>query len=188
MTRRVLVAGVGNVFLGDDGFGPEVVRLLHRLTAPDRAAAVPDAAAPDGAPVPDRAAMPDGVKVVDFGIRGVHLAYELLDGYDLLVLVDTVRRGDPPGTVSTIEVDLSEAPEMPAAAGMVDGHGLEPDAVLALLRTLGGDLPAVTVIGCEAAELAEGMGLSEVVAAAVEPAARAVLDLIGETTRKEGVR
>ena len=79
MTGRVLVAGVGNIFLGDDGFGVEVARRL--IDDPVTA----------------------GVKVADFGIRGVHLAYELLDGYDTLVLVDAVSRGDPPGTVSVIE-------------------------------------------------------------------------------------
>jgi hydrogenase maturation protease len=161
MTRRVLVAGVGNIFLGDDGFGAEVARRLANQQ------------------------LPDGVKVGDFGIRGVHLAYELLDGYDLLVLVDTVRRGDPPGTVSTIQVDPEHVSDQPPV-GLVDGHGLEPDAVLSLLRTLGGRLPAVVVVGCEAASTDEGIGLSDPVAAAVEPAVRAVLDVLGKELKGVG--
>ena len=80
MTGRVLVAGVGNIFLGDDGFGVEVARRLSRVETP-----------------------PD-VRIADFGIRGVHLAYELLDGYDTLVLVDAMSRGEPPGTVSVVEL------------------------------------------------------------------------------------
>ena len=92
---RVLVAGIGNIFLGDDGFGVEVADRLAGRT------------------------LPDGVQVADFGIRGVHLAYELLDGYDALVLVDAVPMGEPPGTVAIIEPEL-EPPVATAARPTTD--------------------------------------------------------------------
>ena len=121
MNGSTLVAGVGNIFLGDDGFGVEVAR---RLT---------------GEP------MPDGVDVADFGIRGVHLAYELLDGYDELILVDAAPRGEQPGTVYVIEPDM----DGPAGSGdpvadtasagdpPLDAHGMDPDTVFAIVRRLG---------------------------------------------------
>ena len=138
MSPRVLVAGVGNVFLGDDGFGVEVARRL---------AATP---------------LPDGVKVVDFGIRGVHLAYELLDQqYDTTVLVDATPRGGDPGTVYLLEPDLQTLGADPEAA---DAHAMSPDAVFGLLRRLGGTPGRVLVVGCEPARAEEEMGLSDEVA------------------------
>ena len=149
MTARVLVAGVGNVFLGDDGFGVEVA---NRLAG---------------------AEFPPGVKVADFGIRGVHLAYELLDGYDALVLIDAVPRGEEPGTLYVIEPDLDAVEPSGVGGGPVmDAHGMAPEAVLALLLTLGGRLDRVWVLGCEPADVSERMGLSAPVAGAVEEAAR----------------
>ncbi|GLF95410.1 hydrogenase maturation protease [Streptomyces yaizuensis] len=158
----VLVAGVGNVFLGDDGFGVECVRRLRRFTAPQ---------------------VPDGVEIADIGVRGVHLAYQLLDGYRLLVLVDAVSRGGPPGTVHLIEADTG--PVEPSATPALDGHRMGPDAVLALLATLsagtGGTPPErILVVGCEPLSLAEGMGLSAPVAAAVDGAVRLILRLLAE--------
>ncbi len=152
--RRTLIAGIGNVFLGDDGFGVEVVRRLA------------------GRP------LPAGAETADIGVRGVHLAYQLLDGYDTAVLVDTTRRGGPPGTVYLIDAGQTEHVE-PGQA-LLDGHRMAPDAVLALLDTLsagtGGGRPrTVWVVGCEPAALEEHMGLSEPVAAAVEEAVRLVL-------------
>ena len=157
MNARVLVAGVGNIFLGDDGFGVEVANRLA------------------GRP------LPRGVEVADFGIRGVHLAYQLLDGYDALILVDTVSRGGDPGTLYLLEPDL-DAVE-PAAAGdagapLVDAHGMEPDAVLALLKTLGGRVGRALVVGCEPAEITERIGLSEPVSRAVQAAADATLEQV----------
>jgi hydrogenase maturation protease len=179
--RRVLVAGVGNVFLSDDGFGVTVVEHLQR-----------------------RGDLPAGVELVDSGIRGIHLAYRLLDGYRALVIVDATRRGGEPGTVYTLEHDLDDdrgdedrgdedRDETGAEAPALDGHGMDPAAVLALLDRLAGsmgvDRPVerVFVIGCEPAVLDEGMGLSPAVAAAVEPAARAVTALVTELTIDEGV-
>lgn len=153
---NVLVAGVGNIFLGDDGFGTEVAR---RLTAEP---------------------LPPGTKVVDFGIRGVHLAYELLDGYDVLVLIDAASHGMAPGTVSLIEPDLMTLPNSPATAGLVDAHGMEPTSVFSLLRTLE-EAPARTlVVACEPADTGEGIGLSEPVAAAVDPAVVMIRELLTE--------
>ena len=156
MTGRVLVAGVGNLFLGDDGFGPEVARRLA------------------GRP------LPAGVRVVDYGIRGMHLAYDLLDGYDELVILDAAPRGGRPGDVVVLEVGAGDF-----GAGDFDGHGMEPTAVLSSLGSLGGRLPRTYVIGCEPADIDEGIGLSPSVAAAVDPAVDAVLRLLATGERRE---
>jgi hydrogenase maturation protease len=156
---RVLVAGVGNVFLGDDGFGVEVARRLAGET------------------------LPRWVRVGDFGIRGVHLAYELLEGYEKAILVDASPRGEAPGTVYVIEPDLDDVPGPDLDNGpgvLVDAHGMEPDTVFALLKALGGDLPKLVVVGCEPAEVSERMGLSPPVAGAVDQAVAVVRELIGE--------
>jgi hydrogenase maturation protease len=166
VSARVLVAGVGNVFLGDDGFGVEVARRLA------------------GEP------LPGWVRVSDFGIRGVHLAYELLEGYETAILVDAAPRGEVPGTVYVIEPDLDGRSAALARDGpgvLVDAHGMEPDAVFAVLKALGGDLPRLLVVGCEPAEVSEGMGLSPPVAGAVDRAVAVVRELIGEHgTGEEG--
>ncbi|WP_181777771.1 hydrogenase maturation protease [Amycolatopsis pittospori] len=161
MTRRVLVAGVGNIFLGDDGFGVEVVR---RLSTQD---------------------FPDGVRVADYGIRGLHLAYDLAGGgYGLTVLVDATMRGDPPGTVYVVELDLPDGP--PQVTGeALDAHGMQPDVVLNLVALLGGDPGRVLLVGCEPAVLAQRMGLSPAVEAAVGTAAGVVADLVEEYTDPE---
>jgi len=141
---RVLVAGVGNIFFGDDGFGVEVARRL----AAER--------------------LPANVEVVDAGIAGVHLAFRLLDGYDLVIAVDAVAHGDAPGTVYVLEPSLDEAP------ARADAHSVDLPAVFAMVRAMGGTLGRVVVVGCEPAEIEERMGLSAVAMAAVEPAMRRV--------------
>lgn len=163
MSGAVLVAGIGNVFLGDDGFGVEAVRAL--------------AAHP----------LPAHVEAVDFGVRGVHLAYQLLDGYDTLVLVDATARGGVPGTLYLIDASAGDAgPLSPGpGAAVLDGHHMSPDTVLALLGTLcagtGATPPRRTlVVGCEPACVEEGIGLSGPVAAAVPEAVRMLLDLLRE--------
>lgn len=154
---RVLVAGIGNVFLGDDGFGVTVAEALARSE------------------------WPDGVHVEDFGIRGMDLAYALA-AYDLAILVDAVPRGGAPGTLYVIEPSLDEAD-----VG-IDAHGMDPVAVLALARTLGGRLPRVLVVGCEPATRMTGeedevvAELSEPVRAAVAEAVRMVESLVMEET------
>ena len=152
---RVLVAGVGNIFLGDDGFGVEVAR---RLSDAD---------------------LPPDVKVTDFGIRGVHLAYELLEGYELAILVDASPRGGEPGTLYVIEPDEPEPPD-PDEVPPLDAHGMDPAAVLSLLGVLGGSVDRLLVVGCEPAVADESMGLSPAVEAAVAPAVGLVKDLINE--------
>lgn len=148
---RVLVAGVGNVFLGDDGFGSEVARQLA------------------GSP------LPPGVVVTDYGIRGMHLAYDLLDGWDMLVLIDLLPTRGRPGAVHIVEVDLE------AIAGQApDPHGMAPHAVLSAVGSMGGTLPPTVLIGCEPEDTEERLGLSPIVAAAVQPAVAAVLKLCVE--------
>lgn len=167
MTSRVLIAGIGNVFHGDDGFGVEVV---SRLSTRD---------------------LPPEAVVADYGIRGVHLAYELLDGaYETTIFVDAMKRGEAPGTVYVLDAD--PATSVPGAAHsdegpVLDAHGMHPAAVLALLRRLGGTPGRIYVVGCEPLTLDEGMGLSEPVAAAVDEAARRVRELVSDALERGGV-
>ena len=157
VSPRVLVAGVGNLFLRDDGFGPEVARLL---------------ALPGGAP------LPAGVHVVDYGIRGMHLAYDLLEGWDALVLVDAMPdAGGSPGEVRLVRVRTEDL-----GHGDLDAHGMDPAAVLAGLTALGGTLPPTYVVGCHPATVAEGIGLSPAVAAAVSGAAGLLRRLLDDLT------
>jgi hydrogenase maturation protease len=152
---RVLVAGIGNIFLGDDGFGVEVVSRLADLRQPD-------------------------VVVADYGIRGVHLALELLDGYDVLVLVDALPMGEPPGTVAVVELDIEASGAGDGPRPVMDAHSMNPATVLDMLGSMGGQVGQVLVIGCEPLVIEEGMGLSAPVAAAVDAGAAAVRDLLAE--------
>jgi hydrogenase maturation protease len=154
MNGRVLVAGVGNIFLSDDGFGSEAARQLAFT------------------------ALPKSVSVVDYGIRGMHLAYDLLDGYEALIIIDTASRGGNPGDVVVIEVGPDDLGQ-----GGLDAHGMEPAAVLASLGALGGRLPRTFVIGCEPADVSEGMGLSPPVAAAAARTGAIVRALLREELR-----
>ncbi len=150
---KILVAGIGNIFLGDDGFGSEVAR---RLLA-------------------DAPALPEDVHVVDYGIRGMHLAYDLLDGCSALVIVDAMPGKGSPGDVVVMSVGADDI-----GTGELDAHGMDPLAVLGSLQALGGMLPPTYVVGCQPASLEEGMGLSEAVAAAVPVAVAAVHRVIRE--------
>jgi hydrogenase maturation protease len=155
---RVLVAGIGNVFLGDDGFG---VALAQRLAARQ---------------------LGEGVDVVDFGIRGMDLAYALSE-YDAAVLLDATPRGEPPGTLYVIEPDIAQLDAAPEA------HGMDPVKVLALARALGGVPPRTLVLGCEPQtrmdETSEEIvaSLSEPVLAALDGAERLLGELLEELTR-----
>lgn len=152
---RILIAGLGNIFEGDDGFGVAVAAEL--------------------AEVP----FPDGVELHDFGIRGVHLAYQLLEGYDLVVIADAVQRDGAAGTLYVIEHAADTDGLEPAAdAPMLDAHDLAPDGVLALVPMLGGTLGRVVVVGCEPARIAPDMALTPVVARSVERAAELVTDIV----------
>ncbi len=118
---------------------------------------------------------PEGVQVVDYGIRGMHLAYDLLEGYDALVLVDAMPVGDAPGDVTVLSVGPDDL-----GHGEFDAHGMSPVAVLGSLGQLGGTLPRTYVVGCRPASTEEGIGLSEPVAAAVPRAVETVTQLLSD--------
>jgi hydrogenase maturation protease len=159
MTQRVLIAGIGNIFLQDDGFGVEVVK---RLAAES---------------------LPEWVRVADFGIRGVHLAYEILDGdYDAVILVDAATRGEEPGTVYLIEPDIETVDTREPVS--LDAHGMDPQVVLEMIKTLGGMRGRLYVVGCEPLETEEGIGLSALVAGGVEEAVRLVRNLVESLTEE----
>jgi hydrogenase maturation protease len=126
--------------------------------------------------------VPEGVRVADYGIRGVHLAYELLDGYDALVLVDAVPLGEPPGTIAILEPEVAELAAGDDVAPTMDAHSMNPAVVLGMLASMGGHLDRVVIVGCEPALIEEGIGLSESVAGAVDRAVEAVADLLLELT------
>jgi len=158
MTGRMLIAGVGNIFLGDDGFGVEVASRLAD------------------------AGLPDWVRVADYGISGMHLAYDLAEGFETTVLVDASPRGEPPGTVYVMELnaDGDQAADRAADRGipLLDAHGMQPDVVFGMLDLLGAEAGRVLLVGCEPASTEPGMGLSAPVAAAVDEAVRVVHDLV----------
>jgi hydrogenase maturation protease len=158
MSKRILVAGVGNIFLGDDGFGVEVVRRLARRE------------------------LPEGVEVADFGIRGMDLAYALQEDYDVVVFVDATPRGERPGAVYLLEPEIEEDGEV-----SLDTHGMDPVKVIKLSRALGARPTRTLVVGCEPQVVVSGedyddmlMELSEPVRAAVEEAAELVETLVKE--------
>lgn len=155
MSAKTLVAGIGNIFLGDDAFGSEVARRLLAEAWPER------------------------VRVVDFGIRGLDLTFSLLDGYDTVILVDATPRGGAPGTLYTIEPDAADFGSAPAA----DPHGMEPLRALAVAKSMGAEWKRLIVVGCEPSPDSVdpagpgGMGLSEPVSRAVEEAVKIVKKL-----------
>jgi len=196
MTGRMLIAGVGNIFLGDDGFGPEVARRLAAVS------------------------LPGWVQVADYGISGMHLAYDLADGYETAILIDAAPRGGEPGTVTLL--DLTPPPRAPLAptqppraplaptspprptldveaerrdpatvAGalgtsrLFDAHGMQPDVVLGVLDMLGAATTRILLVGCEPASVEYRMELSEPVAGAVDEAVRVVQDLVAAIGRGE---
>jgi len=165
MTRaRILIAGIGNIFLGDDAFGSEVARqVMHKK-------------------------LPDEVKVVDFGIRGFDLTYALLDGYELTVLVDAAPRGGTPGTLYTIEPDLAELDELAPHDAMVEPHGMNPLKVLSMVKSMGGKLNRILIVGCEPSPFdpeSEGkLELSPPVKAAVDNAVQMIESIVNESLTK----
>jgi len=164
--KRILIAGVGNIFLGDDGFGVEVVRRLAERE------------------------MPEGVEVKDFGIRGMDLAYALQEDYEAVVFVDAVPRGEEPGTVYLIEPEIEEDGEV-----ALDTHGMDPVKVIKLSRALGAKSTRTLVVGCEPQVVLSGedyddmsMELSEPVQAAVGEAVKLVESLVEEIGGEGKVR
>ena len=162
--HRILVAGIGNIFLGDDAFGVEVVRRLSgRL-------------------------LPQNVRVTDFGIRGYDLAYALLDGYDTTILVDACPRGEPAGTLYVLEPELSDLGSSEEQQSAVEAHSMNPLNVIRLATSMGGPLKRVLLVGCEPGTLGpeEGqMGLSQPVEAAVDEAVKLVESLITKILNEE---
>ncbi len=162
---RILVAGIGNIFLGDDAFGVEVAAALGQRK------------------------LPESVRVTDFGIRGFDLAYALLEGYDVTILVDACPRGDAPGTLYVVEPDLDSL-DSPESQASIETHAMNPMNVLRLAKTMEKKLSRVLLVGCEPQDLGgeEGaMGLSEPVAAAVERAASLVESVVGKVIRGESL-
>lgn len=152
---RTLIAGVGNIFFGDDGFGVEVAKRLAECD------------------------LPGEVTVADYGISGMHLAYDLSNGYDRAILIDATPRGGTPGTVYVLEPDQpAEGDSALRDSALFDAHGMQPDVVLGMLAMLGGKTGRMLIVGCEPASAAPGIGLSAPVAAAVDEAVRTVLELI----------
>jgi hydrogenase maturation protease len=157
-THRILVAGIGNIFLGDDGFGVEVVRRLANCE------------------------FSDSVRVGDFGIRGFDLAYALQDGYDVAILVDACARGDSPGTVYVVEPNLAALEQL--QQGFVETHGMHPMNVLKMAKSMNAQVKRVFVVGCEPASLGgeEGaIGLSAVVEASLDQAVETVRSLVSRS-------
>jgi hydrogenase maturation protease len=150
---RILVAGIGNIFLGDDAFGVEVVRRLARREQPEE------------------------VRVVDFGIRGLDLTYALLDGYEAVILVDAAPRGESPGTLYVLEPARGEAARVP-----IEAHSMDPVKVLRLAEAMGGRVESLLLVGCEPTPIRdeEDMreGLSAPVEASVDEAVRLIESLV----------
>ena len=160
---RVLVAGIGNVFLGDDGFGVEVLRRLMQQPFPEE------------------------VELADFGIRGFDLAYALMDDYAAAILVDALPRGGPAGRVFVLEPDIDGI----ESAGSFDSHGMNPVEVFRMVKDLGGRPPKVLIVGCEPESFGDDnegrMGLSPVVEAAVDEAVRLTEELVRQITQLQEV-
>lgn len=147
----ILIAGVGNIFLRDDGFGPEVIRRLGHDFDGD-----------------------DTVRVTDYGIGGLHLAYDLLEDWSALILVDAVPNRGSPGSLRVFEADR----ETLSGAVALDAHGMDPGTVFASLGALGGTAPRTLVVGCQALDTRDGIGLSPPVRTALSAAVRAVHDTV----------
>ena len=160
---RILVAGIGNIFMGDDAFGCAVAAELAKRP------------------------WPAGIRVEDFGIHSYDLAYAIMDGLDAVILIDATPRGEIPGTVSLIEAD---ATILDAAGDAPDAQSMSPVAALQMVRSLGGDAKGLYVVGCEPGVLdTEEIGLSDPVRAAVPGAVAMVETLVRELieTHEAGV-
>ena len=158
MRPHTLVAGVGNILLGDDGFGCEVVRRLRESD------------------------VPEGVRVVDYGIRGMHLAYDLLDEWDLLILVDALPDRGAPGRLEVIEIRPEHLGVDDAGTGGLNAHDMSPVAVLSSLGALGGRPPPTVLVGAQVADTGDRIGLGAQVAAAVPAGVDAIQALLGAPT------
>jgi len=156
-TKQILVAGIGNAWMRDDGFGGEVAKLLEARE------------------------LPDGVRVMDFGSGGLDLAYEVMRGYDALILIDVSRQGEKPGTLYVMEADPEDVDGQVEDGQLLDPHGMDPETVLRFVKYVGGWPGRVFVVACEP-EIVEdvGFGLSDAVSASLARAADVVLETIDE--------
>ncbi|MGI8863959.1 MAG: hydrogenase maturation protease [Solirubrobacteraceae bacterium] len=156
-TKQILVAGIGNAWMRDDGFGGEVAKLLESRE------------------------LPDGVQVMDFGSGGLDLAYEVMRGYDALILIDVSRQGEKPGTLYVMEADRDDVDGQVEDGQMLDPHGMDPETVLRFVKYVGGWPGRVFVVACEP-EIVEdvGFGLSDAVSGSLGRAADVVLETIEE--------
>jgi hydrogenase maturation protease len=165
VTAKILVAGVGNIFLGDDAFGVEVARSLSRRP------------------------LPESVTVKDFGIRGFDLAYALLDPWDAVILVDALPRGEAAGTLYVVEPNLAEIGGPASADTAINPHGMDPVRVLNLAASMGTISAQVLILGCEphdfGDELEGRMGLSTPVQAAIEEASTMIEELAARILTKK---
>ena len=153
----ILIAGIGNAWLRDDGFGPEVAKRLGRRE------------------------LPPGVAAFDFGSGGLDLAFEVMRGYDALVLVDVSRQGGEPGTLYVTEPDEDEIVAGIEEGERIDPHGIDPHTVLRFVKTAGGWPRKVVVVACEPADVEHvGMRLSDEVAASIDGAVEVVLQMVEE--------
>lgn len=168
MSSAILVAGVGNIFLGDDGFGVEVTRSLSKRN------------------------LPKIVSVKDFGIRGFDLAYALLDPWDAVIIVDALPRGEAPGTLFIVEPNLSSLRNNLSPEVAINPHSMDPVRVLNLAASMGTISPQVLVVGCEPSdfgvELEGRMGLSPPVQGSVEEACTMIEELVGRLLAERKVR
>jgi hydrogenase maturation protease len=156
-TEQILVAGIGNAWLRDDGFGGAVAQALSERE------------------------LPEGVHVFDFGTGGLELAYEVMRGYDALILVDVSRQGEAPGTLYVMEADPGDVEGSIEDGQPLDLHAMDPQTVLRFVKYVGGWPGRVMVVACEPSEVEDvGLGLSEPVAGAVERAVDVVLQTVGE--------
>ena len=155
--KRILVAGIGNAWLRDDGFGGEVVRRLESRE------------------------LPEGAAVFDFGTGGLDLAYEVMRGYDALVLIDVSRQGGEPGTLYVMEAQKEDVEAGIEDGQMINPHAMDPQTVLRFVKTLGAWPGKVVIVACEPAQVEEmGMGLSDQVESAVDAAVGVVIETIEE--------
>jgi hydrogenase maturation protease len=165
VTAKILVAGVGNIFLGDDAFGVEVVRSLSKRQ------------------------LPENVTVKDFGIRGFDLAYALLDPWDAVILVDALPRGEAAGTLYVVEPNLAGIGSPASEEMAINPHGMDPVRVLNLAASMGTISAQVLILGCEphdfGDELEGRMGLSTPVQAATEEASTMIEELVGRILTKK---
>jgi hydrogenase maturation protease len=156
-TKQILIAGIGNAWLRDDGFGGEVARILSERE------------------------LPEGVQVIDFGSGGLDLAYEVMRGYDALILVDVSRQGEAPGTLYVMDASEDDIEGNIEDGQLLDPHGMDPETVLRFVKYVGGWPGRVLVVACEPEQIEEfGVGLSDAVSDAVARAAEVVMQTVAD--------